>query len=95
MQIAFANLKAFNPSLLSKIKNTIPVIDYEVINFEEEEEDFTDSEEYKKNKMFKNPLWEIIGLVVIFFTLLISNAGGISGADTNIPLMLVFHEIFY
>jgi hypothetical protein len=56
LQIAFANLKAFSPSLLSKIQNTIPVIDYEVINFEEEEEDFTDSEEYKKNKMFKNPL---------------------------------------
>jgi hypothetical protein len=41
--------------------------------------------------MFKNPLREIIGLVAIFLMLLISNAGGISGADTNIPLMLVFH----
>lgn len=54
------------------------------------------SSEYKKNtKMFKNPSKEIVGLVVIFLMILTSNAGGISGADTNIPLMLVFHEIFY
>jgi hypothetical protein len=45
--------------------------------------------------MFKNPGIEIVGLIVIFLMILISNAGGISGADTNIPLMLVFNEIFY
>jgi hypothetical protein len=27
--------------------------------------------------------------------ILTSNAGGISGADTNIPLMQFFNEIFY
>ena len=62
-----------------------------ITNYQEEEDDSEESEENKKNKMFKNPLREIIGLVAIFLMLLISNAGGISGADTNIPLMLVFH----
>jgi len=33
---------------------------------------------------------EIIGLVLMFILIAMSNAGGLSGAGSNIPIMLIF-----
>jgi hypothetical protein len=36
---------------------------------------------------------EIAGLIVMFIMIAISNAGGISGAGSNIPVMLIFYKL--
>ena len=36
---------------------------------------------------------EIIGLVLMFILIALSNAGGLSGAGSNIPLMLIFFNM--
>ena len=39
---------------------------------------------------FENPVMHTIGTILMFFLIALSNAGGLSGAGTNIPNMLIF-----
>lgn len=36
---------------------------------------------------------KIIGLILMFILIALSNAGGLSGAGSNIPLMLIFYDM--
>ena len=42
---------------------------------------------------FMNPVMESIGLVLMFILIALSNAGGLSGAGSNIPIMLIFFKL--
>ena len=44
-------------------------------------------------KPFQNPTMEIIGLVIMIILMILSTAGGLSGAGSNIPLMLIFFKM--
>ena len=39
---------------------------------------------------FTNPVMETIGFVLMAILIGLSNAGGLSGAGSNIPIMLIF-----
>ena len=43
--------------------------------------------------MFANPIMEGIGIVLMFILIALSNAGGLSGAGSNIPIMLIFFDL--
>ena len=43
--------------------------------------------------MFKNPKMEITGLFLMGILICLSNAGGLSGAGSNIPIMLIFFKM--
>ena len=43
-----------------------------------------------KKKPFKNVRVELLGCVIMFILIALSNAGGLSGAGSNIPVMLIF-----
>ena len=43
-----------------------------------------------KKKPFKRFGTELIGCVIMFILIALSNAGGLSGAGSNIPVMLIF-----
>ena len=36
---------------------------------------------------------ESVGLVLMFILIALSNAGGLSGAGSNIPIMLIFYNM--
>ena len=40
-----------------------------------------------------NPVMFICGMVLMFFLIMVSNAGGLSGAGSNIPVMLIFFNM--
>ena len=42
---------------------------------------------------FMNPSMAVPGLILMFILITISNAGGLSGAGSNIPIMLIFFEL--
>jgi uncharacterized membrane protein YfcA len=42
---------------------------------------------------FENPVLEGIGCVLMFVLIALSNAGGLSGAGSNIPIMLIFFQL--
>ena len=46
-----------------------------------------------KKPFVDNVLLEIIGCVLMFLLIAISNAGGVSGAGMNIPFMLIFFNL--
>lgn len=39
---------------------------------------------------FENPVMHTIGSILMFVLIALSNAGGLSGAGSNIPIMLIF-----
>ena len=41
----------------------------------------------------KDPTMDIIGLCCMAFVMILSNAGGISGAGTNMPFLLIFLQL--
>jgi len=48
----------------------------------------------QKEKMpFRHPVMETVGTVLMFILIALSNAGGLSGAGSNIPIMLIFFEL--
>ena len=48
----------------------------------------------KKHKVpFDSPVMEGVGLVLMFILIALSNAGGLSGAGSNIPIMLIFFQL--
>jgi uncharacterized membrane protein YfcA len=47
-------------------------------------------------KPFSNPdtvHMEVIGMILMAFLIALSNAGGLSGAGSNIPIMLIFFNM--
>jgi hypothetical protein len=44
----------------------------------------------KRLPFHQNVGMEITGMVLMLFLIALSNAGGLSGAGSNIPLMLIF-----
>ena len=46
-----------------------------------------------KVPFLENPLLECIGLLIMSLFIALSNAGGLSGAGTNIPIMLLFFDM--
>ena len=44
-------------------------------------------------KPFSNPEMETMGLLLMIVLIALSNAGGLSGAGSNIPLMLIFFNM--
>lgn len=44
-------------------------------------------------KPFDNPMMETIGTVLMLMLIGLSNAGGLSGAGSNIPIMLIFFDM--
>jgi hypothetical protein len=42
---------------------------------------------------FENPMMESIGTVLMVILIALSNAGGLSGAGSNIPIMLIFFDM--
>lgn len=47
----------------------------------------------KKKVPFTHPVVEGIGCVLMFILIALSNAGGLSGAGSNIPIMLIFFQL--
>lgn len=47
----------------------------------------------KQKKPFDSPIVESIGCVLMFVLIALSNAGGLSGAGSNIPIMLIFFQL--
>ena len=45
---------------------------------------------FKMTKPFEDPVMHSIGAVLMFVLIALSNAGGLSGAGSNIPIMLIF-----
>lgn len=41
----------------------------------------------------QHPVMETIGTVLMFFLIGLSNAGGLSGAGSNIPILLIFYNM--
>ena len=52
--------------------------------------DTTSPPKMKMTKPFEDPVMHSIGTVLMFFLIALSNAGGLSGAGSNIPIMLIF-----
>ena len=46
-----------------------------------------------KKTPFQNPLMESIGTILMLILIALSNAGGLSGAGSNIPIMLIFFDL--
>ena len=44
-------------------------------------------------KPFEDPLMHSVGSVLMFILIALSNAGGLSGAGSNIPIMLIFFKM--
>ena len=44
-------------------------------------------------ELWRNPGMEIAGLIIMFLMIAISNSGGISGAGSNIPVILIFYNL--
>lgn len=42
---------------------------------------------------FDNPVMETIGCILMWILIALSNAGGLSGAGSNIPIMLIFFQL--
>lgn len=55
-------------------------------------QEFTELPEHEK-KPFRNPKMEGIGCVLLFTLIALSNAGGLSGAGSIIPIMLIFFDL--
>ena len=55
-------------------------------------EDLKD-EGVKEKALFANPIMESIGCVLMAILIALSNAGGLSGAGSNIPIMLIFFDL--
>ena len=53
----------------------------------------TEPEVAKVKKPFTNPMMESIGTVLMWALIALSNAGGLSGAGSNIPIMLIFFDM--
>lgn len=54
------------------------------------------TEAHKWIKPFSNPdtvHMEVIGMIIMAFLITLSNAGGLSGAGSNIPIMLIFFNM--
>ena len=47
----------------------------------------------KMTRPFEDPLMHSIGTVLMFVLIALSNAGGLSGAGSNIPIMLIFFNL--
>ena len=59
-----------------------------------EEEPATETEAGHAHKVpFTNPVVESIGCFLMFILIALSNAGGLSGAGSNIPIMLIFFQL--
>jgi uncharacterized membrane protein YfcA len=59
----------------------------------EEEVASTESTEKRHKVPFQNPVLEGIGCFLMFILIALSNAGGLSGAGSNIPIMLIFFQL--
>ena len=55
-------------------------------------DEFTELPEHEKAP-FRNPKSETIGCVLLFTLVALSNAGGLSGAGSIIPIMLIFFDL--
>lgn len=58
-------------------------------------QDVVDSTTLLENgtKPFHNPKAEIVGCIILFTFIALSNAGGLSGAGSIIPIMLIFYDL--
>jgi len=52
-----------------------------------------DGADSKMTKPFEDPVMHSIGAILMFTLIAISNAGGLSGAGSNIPIMLIFFSM--
>ena len=56
-------------------------------------ENETNNSSSYNDPIFKNLDLEIPGTIIMFIMIALSNAGGLSGAGSNIPVILIFYKL--